>query len=254
MYGQPTSNYEFVKMKLKEKLSKAGLELKINEISDWTQIVQNKVESLPTIVVNDQITMSYSDDQNINKFVQDLVTKILKKENYGDMKKIIVPTDFSETAKNALIYARSISKELKGVIQLLHVYKPEVVPTDSVVIINEELELVRRKQLNEFVNKINQSWSAASSNDLPIDAIFKVGFVAEELDSMCKGIEDECLVIVGSTGSSGTLKKLFGSVTTQLAKNVKCPILIIPPSTTFRKITDIVFTVDAVEKRRYRAS
>lgn len=248
MYGQPTSNYEFVKMMLKKKVSKVGVELKINEISDWTKIVENKVQSLPTITVNDHISMSYTDDQNINKFIEDLTTKILKEENYGNMKKIIVPTDFSYNATNALIYAKGISKELKGVVQLLHVYKPEPIVVDSVVIINNELENTRRKRLEDFVKSINKSWAVDAKDDLPIDASFKVGFVAEELSQMCKDVEDECLVVVGSTGNSGALKKIFGSVSTTLAKTSKSPVLIIPPDATYNTVTDILYAVDDIEK------
>lgn len=248
MYGQPTSNYEYVKMLLKEKLSKEGVEVSINEISDWTKIVENKVQSLPTITVNDHISMSYTDDQNINEFIQELADKILQEDNQRKMKNIIVPTDFSNTATNALIYAKAISKKLNGTVQLVHVYKPQVVQVDNAVIIDEKLERVRRKELDRFVTNINQSWAGDDSDDLPIDGIFKVGFVAEEISHLCAHHPEESLVVVGSTGSSGTLKRLFGSVTTKLAKTLKNPILIIPPDVTFQKVTNILFAVDDIKK------
>lgn len=248
MYGQPTSNYEFVKMMLKRKLSEAGVKSNIKEISDWTKIVENKVQSLPTITVNDHISMSYTDDQNINEFIKEVTDRILKQENQKQMKNIIVPTDFSDTAVNALVYAKGLSKKINASIQLVHVYKPQATHVDNAVVIDTELERVRRKQLDRFVTNINQSWAGDNSDDLPIDGLFKVGFVPDEISHMCEGVEEETLVVVGSTGSSGPLKSIFGSVTTKLAKTLKTPLLIIPPDITFQKVTNILYAVDDIKK------
>ncbi len=43
------------------------------------------------------------------------------------MKKVAVPTDFSECSKNALVYAACLLKEMGGgVLELIHVYMPNI--------------------------------------------------------------------------------------------------------------------------------
>ena len=247
LFGQQTSTYEYVKMMIGRNADLAGITLSIEEISDWEEIVKEKVLSLPTVRVNDRNSFTLGEDRDVNAFINEVTHNILKEENYGVMKKILVPTDFSDTATNALVYARGISSQLNSVIQLVHVYKPEVAPVEGVVIIDEHIEQAKRKQLSDFVGKINQSWTAASDTALPIDGVFKVGLVVDALEEMSDDQEKEYLIIAGSTGESGIFKKLFGSVTTQLAKTCKSPVLIVPHGATYNKITDILYTVDNIE-------
>ena len=248
MYGQHTSAYEYIKMMLLQNTKKANVDLKITEINDWMEIVRQKVPSLPTIRVNNHIDMSYTQDQNINQYVHKLTTEILKEENYGAMTKIIVPTDFSDTATNALVYAHNLSRKVNGMIKLIHIYRPEVAHIDNLVVVDKEVEDAKRKELDDFVQKINQSWIGASNDYIPMEGIFKVGFAAEEIQSYVKEPYDEHLIVIGSTGSTNNLKKLFGSVSLQLIKSSPCPVLVVPPKSTYNGIRQILFTVDNFEK------
>ena len=248
MYGQQTSAYEYIKMVLLESTKKAQIDLKITEVNDWAEIVRQKIPSLPTIRVNNHIDMSYSHDQHINEYVHDLTTQILKEENYGTMLKIIVPTDFSETATNALVFAHNLSKTVNGMIKLVHVYRPEVAHIDNLVVVDKELESAKRQQLDDFVEKVNSSWIGASKEYIPMESEFKVGFAAEEINALCESPFDQHLVVAGSTGSGNNLKNLFGSISLQLIKSCPSPVLVVPPKTTYNGIRRILFTVSNVEK------
>ena len=234
-------------MLLKRNDDLAVITLSIVEIKNWQEIVNERVLSLLSVIVNDHHSFILGENRVFNAFINDVTYNILKEKNHGVMKKILVPTDFSDTATNALVYARGISSQLNSVIQLVHVYKPEAAPVEGVVIIDENIEQAKREQLSDFVLKINQSWTAGSDTALPIDGIFKVGLVVDELEEMSKGQKNDHLIIAGSTGETGRFKKVFGSVTTQLAKTCKSPVLIVPHGATYNKITDILCTVDNIE-------
>ena len=246
MYGQHTSTYEYIKMMLKRKLGKAGIDIKIEEVNDWKKILDEKIESLPAIKFNNSENLYFNQSKNTNEFLNEVTGKILKEENYGQMLKIMVPTDFSETSTNALVYGYNLGKELNGAIKLVHIYKPAVTQVDSIVIVDEEVEKVKRQQFDEFISKINHSWVGTTSDFMPIDGEFRVGFVADEIRDMCIETTDRQLVVVGSTGSSDNIKKLFGSVTTQLAKNNPCPVLVVPPQATFKGIKEIMYATDNI--------
>lgn len=244
IYGQQTSLNEYVKMMLKKNADQAGIDLTIQEVHDWQQIVKDKVISLPTITLNGQDNLCLNKGENVHEFINMVTLKIINDESKSNMKKILVPTDFSETATNALIYARGMNSTLNGLIQLVHVHKPEAIYVESSPMIDERVEQIRRDDFDRLVNRINNSWTAASEDVLPIDGIFKVGFVAQELEKLCQTEEAEPLIVVGSVGASGPLKKIFGSVSTQIAKTSKSPVLIVPADATYNKISDLVFTLD----------
>ena len=248
MYGQQTSVYEYVKMMLLQNTKKAKIDLRLKEVNDWTEIVKEKIPSLPTIRLNNHIDMSYTESQNVNEFVHQLTTKILKEENYGEMIKMIVPTDFSDTATNALVYAHNLSQPINGMIKVVHVYRPEVVQIDNIAIVDKEVEELKKKQLEEFVSKINRSWIGASSGYTPMESEFKVGFVADEVYKICTEPFNRNLIVVGSTGTTDNLKKFFGSVSLQLIKRSPSPVLVIPPKTTYNGIDNILYAVASIEK------
>ena len=246
LYGQHTSTYEYLKMMLKKKFEKAGIEVVINEVNDWKKILDEKIESLPAIKFNNHESLYYNNSRGTNEFINEVTARILKEEDYGKMLKILVPTDFSEASTNALVYGYNLGRDLNGIIKLIHVYKPAVTQVDSVVIVDEEVEKVKRKQLEDFVDKINQSWVGATSDFMPIEGEFILGFVADEVRNMCRESLGRQLVVVGSTGASDPVKKIFGSVTTMLAKNCPAPVLIIPPDASYKGIKNILYAIDNI--------
>ncbi len=246
LYGQHTSTYEYLKMMLKRKLSKAGIEIEITEVNDWKDILEEKLESLPAIKFNNHENLYYNQAQNTNEFINQVTSKILKEEDYGKMLKIIVPTDFSETSTNALVFGYSLGQELNGIIKLVHIYKPAVTQVDNIVIVDEEVEKIKRKQLDDFISKINQSWVGTTSDFMPIDGEFIIGFVADEVRNLCRESIGRQLVVVGSTGDSDRIKQIFGSVTTQLAKNCPAPVLIVPPNASYNGVNKILYAIDNI--------
>ena len=243
IYGQPTSTYEYIKMIMRSRADRAEIELSLEEITDWMQIINNKIPSLPTFLVNGQTSLSYNANDSVNTFINELTKQILKEENYGTMSKIIVPTDFSDAATNALVYAYSMSRDQGNVIFLTHVYHPNVISASGTVVVDREMEKIKRKQLTEFVSQVNGSWVSASSEFIPIEEIFKMGFVVEEVNKLSEEYDPGTLVVVGSTGDSGRVKKFLGSVSTEFVKNGKSTVLVVPPKATYTKIENILFGV-----------
>ena len=164
------------------------------------------------------------------------------------MKRIIVPTDFSETATNSLVYAHAIRKQLAGHILLVHVYKPEAVYIDNNVFIDERVEQVRRGQLEDYVNKINNSWPTADDNFIPIEGTFKTGFVIDEIRDLCKEESESCLLDFGSNGESDGLITIFGSVSAKLIEITPCPVLVIPPTVLYKGISNILCGIADLKK------
>ena len=246
LYGKPSSVYEYVKMMMIKQAEKAELELDIEEINDLDTLIKEEIVSIPTIKVNNHIDMRYNKDMDINMFVRKLNNRILKEENYGTMKKILVPIDFSETSENACAFAIGLSKDLNGVIKVVHSYIPKALNMEGAVYIDPEIENLRREQLGSFVDKLNNSWIGDTATSPLIEKEFITGFAGKEIPELAAK-DGQCMIVIGSTGSSGSLKTIFGSVSTMIAKEASCPVFVVPQHADYGTIKKIAYAADALE-------
>lgn len=155
------------------------------------------------------------------------------------MNTILVPTDFSDGAFNALKYALRLAELLDYSIQVAHAYS--MPPTGSAVMVDiteilvknakEELELLKRN-----VDKINTSNVAISYKP-------HHGSVVEVINrlSRTEGIE---FVVMGTQGASGITEKWLGTNAASAAKQVEDPLMIVPATHAFKNIGHILFATD----------
>jgi nucleotide-binding universal stress UspA family protein len=160
------------------------------------------------------------------------------------VKNILAPTDFSENSKCAFNYALELAEQLNAAITVVHIYHPSVNPMNEYMIITDnELDVISKNRLNEFV-KIKQSKSqdGVAVADR-VEQKLELGFVAEKLVSMSKSGEYD-LIVMGATGSTGLLEKVFGKVSLHVAQSSACPVLLIPAGVRFEPIREIMYAIE----------
>lgn len=154
------------------------------------------------------------------------------------MKTILVPTDFSNNANNALKYANAFAQTTKIKLVLLNVYKPTVGKYNIIPgIIAEETaraKMENQKKLKYLHNKYVKVACAELVN---------VGDPIDEIISTSKKNRSE-IIIVGTHGATGLQEALFGSNTAKLISKSKLPVLAIPQRYSFKKIRTIVYASD----------
>jgi nucleotide-binding universal stress UspA family protein len=159
------------------------------------------------------------------------------------MKSILVPTDFSPTAKNAAMYALQLAQQLgiKRVV-LYHSYEIPVtvdplMPGIQMLDI-ESLKVNSGKSLENFELQIK-----AFANGVEIDHINEYGALADGLDDVCAKA-DAGLVVMGITGGSVLEEKLVGSNTVSVAKHTTVPVIIVPAEASFNRISSVMLASD----------
>lgn len=157
------------------------------------------------------------------------------------MKKILVPTDFSENAKYAFLYAMNLAEQLDAAVTVCHVYHPSANSMNEIVIPSDnELFEIRKERLNVFVNKsYSKNMDEVIVADM-IDQKLEVGFASDKLVEMSKTREYD-MIVMGATGSTGLLEKVFGKVSLSVAQRAACPVLLIPAGVRFYDINDIMY-------------
>ncbi|MCL6259060.1 universal stress protein [Aquiflexum sp. TKW24L] len=134
--------------------------------------------------------------------------------------KILVPTDFSDNANNALEYALNIAVKEKASITLLFAFYAVYDFASQATEIVNQIEADARKALKK---------SAAKGKELGIDVDYRIvqGTVASTVTALAYR-EEYDLIVMGTQGASGIKKALIGSNTGHVIKESKVSILAVP--------------------------
>ena len=240
VYGTGTSGTQLVKATLESFLEKAEIDFSLHEVNDVNEFMKMMIHSIPAVIIDGKEKFELKQNGKFNASLRNLVQKLLKEKNYGNMSKIIVPTDFSETSVNAFNFATRYAKEISGMVKVVHVYYPSSADINGNVFVDVGLKKVKEALLDEFVEAANQDWIGELMATALIDRQFAEGFpVPKILDIVNENRAS--YIIVGTTGEGETFKKLFGSVSTELVKKSKVPIIVVPPEARFIGFRNILY-------------
>lgn len=162
------------------------------------------------------------------------------------MRKILIPTDFSENALNAIKYGLELFKYDRCEIYVLHAYSDEVYNTKGLLVRAEFDALKQQVFLNSEANlkKLKKEILTFSPN--PKHEIITRSEFETLVDSVNDLADKENIdvIIMGTRGKTNDKKLSFGSNTLNVVKYVKCPVLAVPNS--FKKGTPskILFPTD----------
>ena len=141
--------------------------------------------------------------------------------------KILVPTDFSDYSDKALKQALDIAKQYNAKVFLFHVIPREVnrcvadvcLGDDVVRDLEDQLNTRAQENLQKQLGKFPQSQEVSVTTEIgkgiPYEAILQE---AED-----NGID---LIVIASLGKSGIARFLIGSVSRNVLKGAKCPVLL----------------------------
>lgn len=146
------------------------------------------------------------------------------------MKTIIIPTDFSAVATNAMNYGIDMAKAIKGSVLLLHVYQVPVSYADVPVVLVSLDELQKNAELR--INALKEEVEHVTSGAIKVYAEVKLGIVVDEIENLCEKI-DPFAVVMGTRGHTGLENVLFGSNTLTAIRHLHWPVICVPPGKTF---------------------
>jgi len=154
------------------------------------------------------------------------------------MKTILIATDFSPASRNASVYGVEFAKAIKAKIILFNAFTvPNPPPSINVSVSRYDIMMQTDKLLLDEANLLDPGRKLIEilcDDGSPTDAIINI---ANE-----KKVD---FIIVGMKGAGKSLKKIFGSTATALAKNTSIPLIIVPEKAKFKKLDIMVFANDA---------
>ena len=163
------------------------------------------------------------------------------------MKKIVLPTDFSENADNAMDYALNLFKDEDCQFYLIHTYTPIIYSYDFTMsagnFADDVTEMVKKNAEERLENQLKKLKEKHKNERHQFELISSFNTLTDELKSFAKEHEID-LIIMGTQGATGAHEVLFGTNTIHAINKAKCPVLAIPENYKFEAPIDILFPTD----------
>jgi len=164
---------------------------------------------------------------------------------------ILLPTDFSNNAKNAIFYALELYKNQEVNFILMNAFHPthdDMANSITGGSLNDLLSQASEKQLQELIAEIK---SKKQLNNKKHSFSFKsvYGSLVEIIDTFVDKHPID-LIVMGAKGMSAVEKIVFGSNTYAVIKEVDCPALVIPDKVSYSSPSTISIATDFKEIKK----
>jgi nucleotide-binding universal stress UspA family protein len=162
------------------------------------------------------------------------------------MKNILIPTDFSENAWNALQYGISFFKKTPCIFHIVHVNAISTNATGEAVMYSSP-EILKQTIVKESNEKLDKLLHKIENLPLNPKHEFKTlslyGFLTDHLKREVKEKQID-LIIMGTKGATGLKAVSMGSNTGNVITKVACTVMAVPEEATYHSLNEIGFPSD----------
>lgn len=140
---------------------------------------------------------------------------------------VLVPTDFTDAAQNALDHAKVMAKKLGANIVVLHVIQPSY--AEGFVDASQKKDL-RASAQRDTIKKLDSITRPQSTAQVPITSMVRLGLTEFEILRTAQELGVQ-MIILGRQNRNPLNRWIFGSVTDDVIDAASCPVLVInmPP-------------------------
>jgi len=153
------------------------------------------------------------------------------------MKKILLPTDFSKASERAIHYALAMFNDTACEFTLLNTYTTNTQPEIAMYIL-DDLKINAENLMDNFLKGLkqfdNESFHTFKTEYMPVSAASAIEILNQT--------HQYDLVVLGASGAGNNL--FFGSVATDVVRNVTANTLIIPTNAAITPLKNVVMAVD----------
>lgn len=162
-------------------------------------------------------------------------------------KRVLLPTDYSQNALNAIRYARKLYHDIACDFYLLNAYSASGYDLQSMMVPEpgEHFYETAKKQSEEQMERLLLTLNIEPEN--PKHRFHPV-CVFNHLVEAVKNIiarKDIDVIIMGTKGVTSSKSRVFGTRTVKVMEQIRnCPVIVVPEHNTFEPPKEIVFPTD----------
>jgi nucleotide-binding universal stress UspA family protein len=136
-----------------------------------------------------------------------------------NLKKILVPVDFSDCSNKALVYATALAKQFEAELTLMHVV--EIYPGPPELILPEP-----NLYASQCGRKNLEVLRLAVGHAAPCEVLLRTGVPHSEITLAAKELESD-LIILSTHGHTGVARVILGSTAERVVRHAPCPVLVV---------------------------
>lgn len=166
------------------------------------------------------------------------------------MKNILLLTDFSKNAKNAMKYALAFFKGSTHHFFILNVQKVSNYTTGDLMsaspnsTVYDSIIKNPKAAIKKMIDTLQKEYI---DEEYTFDGICDYDTFNSAVNQTVKSKKID-LIVMGTNGATGAAEVVFGSNTINVIRNVNCPVLAIPQEYTFSIPKSVLFATDINEK------
>jgi nucleotide-binding universal stress UspA family protein len=159
------------------------------------------------------------------------------------MKTIVVATDFSTSANQAVAFAVQLAQSQHAGVILVHAFhfwpvNPADTGVDAVIGSNAVRDVCQRE-----IDHLAQDLTERFSPNVPIRTVVHEGYAMPVITEVAKA-ERADLLVMATVGSAPQSAQLMGSVATVMVTETNVPLLLIPPGASYSALENVVLGID----------
>jgi nucleotide-binding universal stress UspA family protein len=155
------------------------------------------------------------------------------------MKRILVPSDFSDPAVQAFKFAVDVARKSGGEVILLNVIELPVM-SDSVLMPSLSFEEAFIKDLKANAEKNFAKMKTKWASDVKVTTLIEYGSTTSSIRDFVKDNKID-LVVMGTHGATGMKEFFIGSNTEKIVRSSPVPVIALKGSVKIASIKNIVF-------------
>lgn len=155
---------------------------------------------------------------------------------------ILIPTDFSDNAWNAIIYALQLYANEDCAFYFLHAWSLSG-STTRTYITTEFVDTLKEETINRLNKLKDKAKSTTHNTKHTFISIFSSDSLTSAIEKAVK-VHHIDMIVMGTKGATGSKEIFFGSNTVKLIKTKLCPILVVPNEFGFVIPKKIAFPTD----------
>jgi len=138
------------------------------------------------------------------------------------IKKILIPTDFSECSQRSLRYGLALAEKFRAKPCVIHVW--ELPMTGSILPVDPYPELVFTEEQKAAKDRLTRLTDELKTQGIDAEAIFAFGKPCVEIVKAAADLEAD-LIVLATHGRGGISHLLLGSVAEKVVRLAPCPVL-----------------------------
>ena len=159
-----------------------------------------------------------------------------------DIKKILIPIDFSETSTLAIEHGAFLAKLYKADVILVHIVEHNwqnfsIVAPEIKFEMHENLLTVVESRLQQIADKVRKDYGVNAT------ALSSQGNICTEVVELAKS-ENADIIVMGTHGASGFEELFMGSNSYKVVTIAECPVLTVQSHSRRTGFTEILLPID----------